>query len=99
MEKRQVYVMGISEVDFTNSGTGEIVKGTSVYYFDHTEKTREGYIPSKKFLRDGEDEIIKKHGIGLYNMIITIDLTARGPRLTVKGFEFIKPAELVVKDV
>lgn len=98
VEKRTVYVMGTKEVNFTNNDTGEIVKGTNVWYFDpsHPEGNH-GHVPSKTFIRDSNSDV-NKHGTGLYELEVEISLGGSRPQLRIKDLKFVKKALIQIKD-
>lgn len=97
MEKRKVYVMGAKEVNFTNND-GEIIKGLNVHYFEHDKPASEiGHVPAKAFLRDDKGDDVLKNGVGIYEVLIGVDLSGNRPRVTVEGFKFISKALMTVK--
>lgn len=98
MEKQEVFVLGFNEVDFTNRETGELVKGTSVYYVDPSaNNVRTGLIPAKTFLQPGEETDVVQNGPGFYNLLIEIQLQGNRPKIRVKGFEIVEPKQLDFK--
>lgn len=98
LEKREVFLQSIKKVGpFTNRETGEIIEGFNAHYIDlsqNNDTESKGYIPSKKFLKVEEGQKLFNSGIGLYNLVLSLDLTSNRPRINVNGFEFIKKQDL-----
>lgn len=98
LEKRTVYVLGTKDVNFTNNETGEIVKGTNVWYFDpENPEGQHGHVPSKTFIRD-ENADVNKHGTGLYELEVEISLSGSRPSIRIKDLKFVKKALLNIKE-
>lgn len=100
VDKRKVLVTGIKKVGpFTNRETGEIIEGYNVFYYDDKANNNDGEVgilTSKKWLKPEDSHMIS--GIGYYNMLLEIDISGARPRLNITGFEFLKSAQLVVKE-
>lgn len=98
LEKRTVYVLGTKEVNFTNQETGEIVKGTNVWYFDpNNPEGNFGHVPSKTFIRDVNSDV-NKHGTGLYELEIELSLSGSRPTIRINDLKFVKKALLQIKE-
>jgi hypothetical protein len=96
MEKREVLVLGYREVNFTNEETGEVIKGTNVFYIDHKNKTETGYEPARAFIRD-KDAVkdVLENKTGIYELELKVELRGNRPMLLVEGFKFVKSHDLI----
>lgn len=96
MEKREVFLQGLKKVGpFVNEETGEKIEGYNAFYVDLEPANKEnyGYLPAKKFLTVPEGENLKSTGLGIYNLLLKLDLSNNRPRISVEGFEFLRKLE------